>query len=161
MPSITRRSFIATGTAGMAMALAGCSSGAATGSQETPSSNVAATQTIVVEGFDWGPNVTKTVIDFGSEIDPETVGAAAFTVSDRRQDYVDDPDAEAPAGALKLVVPSTSESLMAQLLVSGSFPVLIDPSGESLHIQQDRETGVCPPFFGEGMTCMELIRAYG
>ncbi|MBM6722664.1 hypothetical protein [Pseudoflavonifractor phocaeensis] len=45
--------------------------------------------------------------------------------------------------------------------MSGSFPVLIDPSGESLHIQQDRETGVCPPFFGEGMTCMELIRAYG
>ena len=30
--------------------------------------------------------------------------------------------------------------------MSGSFPVLIDPSGESLHIQQDRETGVCPPF---------------
>ena len=45
--------------------------------------------------------------------------------------------------------------------MSGSFPVLIDPSGESLHIQQDRETGVCPPFFGEGMTCMDLIRAYG
>ena len=45
--------------------------------------------------------------------------------------------------------------------MSGSFPVLIDPSGESLHIQQDRETGVCPPFLGEGMTCMDLIRAYG
>ena len=45
--------------------------------------------------------------------------------------------------------------------MSGSFPVLIAPSGESLHIQQDCETGVCPPFFGEGMTCMELIRAYG
>ena len=45
--------------------------------------------------------------------------------------------------------------------MSGSFPVLIDPSGESLHIQQDRETGVCPLFFGEGMTCMDLIRAYG
>ena len=45
--------------------------------------------------------------------------------------------------------------------MSGSFPVLIDPSGESLHIQQDRETGVCPPFFGEGMTCMDLIRTYG
>ena len=45
--------------------------------------------------------------------------------------------------------------------MSGSFPVLIDPSGESFHIQQDRETGVCPPFFGEGMTCMDLIRAYG
>ena len=101
MPSITRRSFIATGTAGMAMALAGCSSGAATGSQETPSSNVAATQMIVVEGFDWGPNVTKTVIDFGSEIDPETVGAAAFTVSDRRQDYVDDPDAEDGVGVVE------------------------------------------------------------
>lgn len=45
--------------------------------------------------------------------------------------------------------------------MSGSFPVLTDPSGGSLHIQQDRETGVCPPFFGEGMTCMDLIRAYG
>ena len=54
MPSISRRSFIATGTAGMAMALAGCSSGTATGSQETPSRNVTATQTIVVEGFEGG-----------------------------------------------------------------------------------------------------------
>lgn len=45
--------------------------------------------------------------------------------------------------------------------MSGRFPVLIDPSGEALHIQQDRETGVCPPFFGEGMTCMDLIRTYG
>lgn len=45
--------------------------------------------------------------------------------------------------------------------MSGSFPVLIDPSGESLHIQQDRETGVCPPFFGEDMTCMDLAQSYG
>ena len=45
--------------------------------------------------------------------------------------------------------------------VSGSFPVLIEPSGDSLHIQQDRETGVCPPFFGEDMTCMDLARSYG
>ena len=65
----------------MALAIAGCSSGAATGSQETPSRNVAATHSIVVEGFDWGPNVTKTVIYFGNEIDPETISAAAFTVS--------------------------------------------------------------------------------
>lgn len=101
MPSISRRSFIATGTAGLTLAFAGCSSGAATGSQETPSRNLAATQTIVVEGFDWGPNVTKTVIDFGNEIDPETISAAAFTVSDRRQDYVDDPDAADGVGIVE------------------------------------------------------------
>ena len=45
--------------------------------------------------------------------------------------------------------------------VSGSFPVLIEPSGNFLHIQQERETGVCPPFFGEDMTGMDLARSYG
>ncbi len=37
----------------------------------------------------------------------------------------------------------------------------VAPSGDSLHIQQDRETGVCPPFFGEDMTCMDLAQSYG
>ena len=42
----------------------------------------------------------------------------------------------------------------------GSFPVLIDPSGENLYITQAR-TGECPPFFGEGITAMGLLRSYG
>lgn len=45
--------------------------------------------------------------------------------------------------------------------VNGSFPVLIDPSGEYLHIQQDRDTHICPPFFDEGVTAMELTLVYG
>lgn len=45
--------------------------------------------------------------------------------------------------------------------VSGGFPVRIDPTGEDLYIEQDRETVVCPPFFGEKMICMDLMRSYG
>lgn len=46
-------------------------------------------------------------------------------------------------------------------LVSGSFPARMDPTGEYLYIEQDRETGVCPPFFGEDQICMDLSLAYG
>lgn len=44
---------------------------------------------------------------------------------------------------------------------SGSFPVLIDPSGDHLHIQQSRDGYTCPPFFDDDMTSMELTRSYG
>lgn len=42
----------------------------------------------------------------------------------------------------------------------GSFPVLIDPSGEHLFIQQAAD-GTCPPFFDEDMASMELTLSYG
>lgn len=45
--------------------------------------------------------------------------------------------------------------------VNGSCPVLIDPSGDYLHIQQGRDTHICPPFFNEGVTAMELTLVYG
>lgn len=44
---------------------------------------------------------------------------------------------------------------------SGVFPVLIDPSGEYLYIQQDRDNGMCPPFFEDGVTSTVLTRSYG
>ena len=44
---------------------------------------------------------------------------------------------------------------------SGLFPVWIDPSGDYLYIQQDRDNGMCPPFFEDGMSSAELIRSYG
>lgn len=44
---------------------------------------------------------------------------------------------------------------------SGSFPVLIDPSGDHLYIQQSRDGYTCPPFFDDDMTSMELTRSYG
>ena len=44
---------------------------------------------------------------------------------------------------------------------SGIFPVLIDPSGEYLYIQQDRDNGMCPPFFEDGVTSTVLTRSYG
>ena len=46
-------------------------------------------------------------------------------------------------------------------VVSGSFPVLMQPEGYSLYVEQDRETGICPPFFEEGMTSTDLWQAYG
>lgn len=45
--------------------------------------------------------------------------------------------------------------------ISGNFPVLIDPSGEYLYIEQDWENGVRPPFFGEETYCIDLTRSYG
>lgn len=44
---------------------------------------------------------------------------------------------------------------------SGSFPVLIDPSGDYLQIQKSRDGYTCPPFFDDDMTFMELTRIYG
>ena len=44
---------------------------------------------------------------------------------------------------------------------SGIFPVLLDPSGDYLLIWQDRDNGMCPPFFEDGMSSAELIRSYG
>lgn len=38
----------------------------------------------------------------------------------------------------------------------GSFPVLIDPFGDHLHIQQSRDGYTCPPFFDDNVTFMEL-----
>lgn len=45
--------------------------------------------------------------------------------------------------------------------VSGSFPVRMDPTGDYLYIEQDWETGVRPPFFGEETYCIDLTRSYG
>lgn len=42
----------------------------------------------------------------------------------------------------------------------GSFPVLVDPSGEHLFIRQAAD-GACPPFFDEDMASMELTLSYG
>ena len=44
---------------------------------------------------------------------------------------------------------------------SGIFPVLIDPSGEYLHIQRDRDNNMCPPFFDDGVSSTEMTRSYG
>lgn len=43
----------------------------------------------------------------------------------------------------------------------GSFPVLLDPSGDHLHIQQSRDGYTRPPFFDDDVTSMELMRSYG
>lgn len=49
----------------------------------------------------------------------------------------------------------------ASYCIEGNFPVLISPSGDYLHMEQDRETGVCPPFFGQGNVCVDLSLLYG
>ncbi len=45
--------------------------------------------------------------------------------------------------------------------LSGSFPLLIDPSGDNLYIQMSQDGVTCPPFFDEDMGAMELSRIYG
>lgn len=49
----------------------------------------------------------------------------------------------------------------AMFCIDGSYPVRIDPSGEYLSIEADPETGVCPPFFPEGTSVMDLALVYG
>ena len=60
--------------------------------------------------------------------DVTAVNAFISSIGDYASLFVtDDKNAAAPSGALKLVVPTTSDTdKMAQLLVSGSFPVVID-----------------------------------
>lgn len=60
---------------------------------------------------------------------------------------------------LQLIVSTGAGNLPSD--ASGVFPVLIDPSGDYLHIQQDRDNGMRPPFFDNDMSSMELIRSYG
>lgn len=43
------------------------------------------TQTVVIEGFDWGPAVTKTILELDTEIDADSVSADSFTVSEKRE----------------------------------------------------------------------------
>lgn len=45
--------------------------------------------------------------------------------------------------------------------VSGNFPVLVNPAGENLLIEQDRDTNARLPFFDNGATSMELTLSYG
>lgn len=44
---------------------------------------------------------------------------------------------------------------------SGSYPVLIPPSGEYLQIYRDTKTGACPPFFDDDMTSVTLFLSHG
>ncbi|MBR3016651.1 MAG: hypothetical protein IKH57_06175 [Clostridia bacterium] len=43
------------------------------------------TQTAVIEGFDWGPSVTKTILSLGKEIDPASVTKDSFAVKESKQ----------------------------------------------------------------------------
>ena len=44
--------------------------------------------------------------------------------------------------------------------LSGSFPILISPSGEEMHFQRSR-SGEGVPFLSDDMDSIELIRSYG
>lgn len=86
--ALTRRSFV-TLSAAVPLVVAACSKGQDEDADAPAASSATATQTLVVEGFDWGPNATKTVLDLGVEVDAASIDPASFVVSDRRQDYVD------------------------------------------------------------------------
>ena len=60
---------------------------------------------------------------------------------------------------LQLIVSTGAGNLPSD--ASGVFPVLIDPSGNYLHIQQDRDNGMRPLIIDDDMSSMELIRSYG
>ena len=63
----------------------------------------------------------------------------------------DDSSVQAPNGALKLVVPGTSTNKMAQLRVSGSFPVIIDANISNVDIMNK-----CEVELNEGNTIGKL-----
>ena len=44
--------------------------------------------------------------------------------------------------------------------LSGSFPILVSPSGEEMHFQRSR-SGEGVPFLSDDMDSIELMRSYG
>lgn len=49
--------------------------------------SVSGTQAAVVEGFDWGPGVTKTILALDQAIQPESVSAEAFAVKEVKESF--------------------------------------------------------------------------
>ena len=49
--------------------------------------DVTGTQSVVIEGFDWGPGVTKTILALDQEIDPAKVKAEDFTVVESKESF--------------------------------------------------------------------------
>ncbi|MBR1812401.1 MAG: FMN-binding protein [Lachnospiraceae bacterium] len=49
--------------------------------------DVTGTQSVVIEGFDWGPGVTKTILALDQEIDPARVKAEDFTVVESKESF--------------------------------------------------------------------------
>lgn len=45
--------------------------------------------------------------------------------------------------------------------IQGRYPVLIDASGEHLHVEADPDTYSCPPFFDDDMLYRDLALTYG
>lgn len=64
--------------AAMLLGLAAC------GSTADPSAAVG-TQTVVIEGFDWGPAVTKTILALDRAVAADSVRAESFTVNEKRE----------------------------------------------------------------------------
>ncbi|MBR1812399.1 MAG: prolyl oligopeptidase family serine peptidase [Lachnospiraceae bacterium] len=48
---------------------------------------VTGTQVVVIEGFDWGPGVSKTILSLGAEIDPASVKAGNFEVLESKEAF--------------------------------------------------------------------------
>lgn len=64
-------------------------SGQSTASAEntTAPTSVTGTQTIVVEGFDWGPAVTKTIVTLDQQISADSVTAESFAVLESKETF--------------------------------------------------------------------------
>lgn len=66
----------------MLLGLTSCNTG--DGADLDPSVAIG-TQTVVIEGFDWGPAVTKTILSLDRTVAADSVQAAAFTVQEKRE----------------------------------------------------------------------------
>ena len=49
----------------------------------------------------------------------------------------------------------------SDICIQGRYPVVIDSSGENLHVEADPETYSCPPFFADDMLYRDLTLTYG
>ncbi len=87
MSMISRRKFIQTAgaaaVAGTAVASGAVSASACFGTSDASS----ASQTVVITGFDWGPDVTATIIQLDSAVRASSVKASAFTVSESKENF--------------------------------------------------------------------------
>ena len=68
--------------AAMLLSLAACG---ATGPDPDSPETASGTQTVVIEGFDWGPAVTKTILSLNKSIDPDSVKPECFAICEHKE----------------------------------------------------------------------------
>lgn len=70
----------------LAVGVVGCGNSATTEKGEE-AMDLTGSQRVVVEGDDWGPAVTKTIVHFDQEIDGSTIGVDTFKVVENKESF--------------------------------------------------------------------------